>query len=87
MSDVLTDEKKQEYERQLEAISVNKKCRKMYSRAKCDEMIEIIKSNRNNNHKKEPLVYFILENFNVFHIGGKDHLIAKDPESKKEAKM
>ena len=58
----------------------------MYSRARCEELLEIIRKNRNNPHKKDASVYYILENFNLFHIGGKDHLIAKGDDVKDEIK-
>ena len=86
MSDNLTFEKKNEFYRQLEDLQGNKKCRKMYSRVRCQELLEIIRKNRNNPHRKDPSVYYVLESFNLFHIGGKDHLIAKGEDVKDEIK-
>ena len=59
---------------------------KMYSRKKCEEIIDIFRKNQHNPNKKEPKVYYILESFNWVHIGGKDHLIAIGEDVKDEIK-
>ena len=87
MTDIVDiEEKKKEFYRQLEAFQSNTVCRKMYSRAKCDEFIDILRKNQNNPNKKESKIYYVLECFNLFHIGGKDHLIAKGEDVKDEIK-
>lgn len=57
--------------------------RKLYSRDRINEIINIIKENKDlKNVKKDSAVYYLLDNFKIYKIGQQEHLIAANEEIK-----
>ena len=57
--------------------------RKLYSRDRINEIIKIIKENKDlKNVKKDSTVYYLLDNFKIYKICQQEHLIAANEEIK-----